>query len=259
MGLELKDARVEFGPKSVVHDVSLVLEPGEAVALIGPNGAGKTTVLRACAGLQKLKSGRVEVDGHALQSLSTRARARLLSFVGQVQPVVFDFTALEFVLMALSAGRSPFALESDSDIESARAALDKMAIRHVENQPMNTLSSGEHQRVLIARTLLMDTKIWLLDEPTSNLDLKHQWAILSFFKEATSRGLGILAVMHDLNAIPDFFDRVILMNEGRVVLDGSPQDVLHPDILAPVYGVGLRTIRDGKSSALVLDPSGNQT
>lgn len=259
MTLALEDGRVILGGKTIFEDVQLSLEKGHAIALIGPNGAGKTSVLRAMAGLLELSAGAVICDGKNLNKMSVAERATKFSFVGQLQPVAFEFSALEFVLMALARGRSRFALESSSDVEKGRAVLAELGVLHVANQPLHTLSSGESQRVRMAQALLAGTQYWLLDEPTSNLDLQHQVAFLGMVKGFTrsfkekSGGVsgGVLAVMHDLNAIRDVFDEVVVMAAGRVVARGTPAEVLVPDVLSPVFGVKLKVLEDGADFALV--------
>lgn len=255
MSLKLEHGRVVIGEKTIFKDIDLTLETGRAVALIGPNGAGKTSVLRAMAGLMDLTAGSVSVDGQNLRKMSIAERARQLSFVGQLQPVVFEFTALEFVLMALAKRRSSFALESSKDIERGREVLGELGVLHVADQPLHTLSSGESQRVRMAQALLAGTRFWLLDEPTSNLDLQHQVAFLKMIQGFTGsfeKPLGgVLAVMHDLNAIHGVFDEVVLMAAGEVVAQGVPSEVLVPDVLSPVFGVTLKVLGDGVDFALV--------
>ena len=247
--ISLQDVSVRFGQKPCVQGVSLELEGTGAVALIGPNGAGKTTLLRAIAGLQEAE-GKVVMDGADVSGLSVKERAQKLTYLGNSEEVVFDFSALECVLMAVAAGRGFFELESETDVAKARQALAALGVDHVADQALNTLSSGERQRVWIARTLLKNAPVWLLDEPTSNLDIKYQRRVLEFFKEESRERL-VVAVMHDLNALAGFFERVVLMHEGRIVADGPPSDVLEPAILEPVYGTRIQRLQaDGRLAIL---------
>ncbi|MGM0557676.1 MAG: ABC transporter ATP-binding protein [Myxococcota bacterium] len=238
--LELEGVAQSFGELRVLDGVSMSIEAGESVALIGPNGAGKTTLMRIAQGLLVPDAGSVHLGQDAVHSLEQREIARRVSVVRQAAPQVFDFTALEVVLMGFHARTSRFSLPSE---QQRRAALDAMAAMDVDGlaeRSASVLSGGELQRVLMARTLVSDCPLWLLDEPTSNLDLRYQIQLLERIGAHVAGGGATLAILHDLSLAHRFFDRAVVLCDARVAADGVVDDVLTEDLLSDVFDVELR-------------------
>jgi iron complex transport system ATP-binding protein len=229
-----------FGPTEVLRDVSLTVESGESVALVGPNGAGKTTLMRALAGLLEPQAGRVELDGEDLRVVDRRQVARKLSVVPQARPQVFEFSALEVVLMGFHARSGRFSLPSKNQKTRALQAMERLEVAHLAERAASVLSGGELQRVLMARTMVTEAKLWLLDEPTSSLDLRHQVALLDGVAEHCAEGGSALAVLHDLALVDRYFDRVVVLDAGRAVADGPTASTLTESLLSEVFEVPLR-------------------
>jgi iron complex transport system ATP-binding protein len=243
---------------SLLREVSLRVRAGETVGLIGPNGAGKTTLLKVLGGLIRDVEGEVWLQGRPLREYSPREVARLVAHVPQTTALDFAFTVREVVLMGRSPYLGRFQLEQPLDRQVAEQAMRTMNVQALSERFINTLSGGERQRVLIARALAQQPRILLLDEPTANLDVKHQLEVLSLTTRlAHQQGLAIVAAIHDLDLAARFFDRLVLLHEGRVLADSTPEVVLTPSNLAEAFGVQANIYRDPFTQVLRLSLSGD--
>ncbi|MGR6917575.1 ABC transporter ATP-binding protein [[Actinomadura] parvosata] len=229
MRLDLSGVSVRLDGRPIVHEADLVVDDGEFVALVGPNGCGKSTLMRTIYRALRPSAGLITVDGDDVHRLSWRASARRTAVVAQETPAELDFTVGEVVLM----GRTPYE-RAAADEERCARALDRVGLGGGEERGYATLSGGEKQRALIARALVQETRLLLLDEPTSHLDIRHQLEILHLVREL---GVATLAVLHDLNQAAAFCDRLYVMSAGRVLAGGPPEQVLTPELISQVYGV----------------------
>jgi iron complex transport system ATP-binding protein len=234
----------------VVDGVSLTLRPGEMVGLLGPNGSGKTTLLRLLCGVLRPAQGCVTLDGTDLQRLSRRQISQHVAVVLQELHVPFGFSVREMVAM----GRAPYlGFLADEKARDRRAVEQAMAVTHtayLAHRPYNELSGGEQQRVRLAMALAQEPRILLLDEPTVHLDLNHQVEVLDLVRQRNREaGLTVLAAMHDLNLAALYFDRLVLLQEGRVVLEGPPADVLSEASIARVFGARVQVGRHPTTNA----------
>jgi iron complex transport system ATP-binding protein len=228
--------------KWTLDGVSLQVQSGEMLGVVGPNGSGKTSLLKMLARLLSPLEGRIDLFGRDLASLAQREVACLVGVVPQETQQFFPFAVAETVLM----GRFPhrhrdrwggeFGWESREDIAIAKQAMVTMDIVHLADRSVTDLSGGERQRALIARALAQTPRLLLLDEPTAFLDLHHQVAICSVLRRLKEeRGLTVILVSHDLNLVSQYCDRILLLDEGRVVRLGHPHEVIEPDVLETVY------------------------
>ncbi len=236
--LEAQSLTIAYGPRVAVADVSLRVAPKEIVAILGPNGAGKSTLLRALNGGLKPRSGEVLLDGKPLILNSRRTISRNIAVVAQEGDVRFPVTVLEFVLGGryASAGTGTWGWETDQDLEVAQEVLRDTELEGLASRLMNELSGGERQRAVLARALATEARVLLLDEPTANLDLAHQAAILDLVRRrCEQRAISAVVVTHDLNLAAEFASHVLLMKEGTSVATGSPHEVLRPDLLRDVF------------------------
>ena len=227
----------------ILDGVSFDVQAGEVLGVVGPNGSGKTSLLKVLARVLTPQEGVVRLFGQELASMSQHDVARVIGVVPQDTQQLFPFTVAETVLM----GRFPhrprgrwtigMGWESRQDIAVAEQAMVTMDIRHVAHRAVTDLSGGERQRALIARALAQTPKALLLDEPTAFLDLQHQVEICSLLRRLKDeRGLTVVLVSHDLNLVGQYCDRIMLLDQGRVVRLGYPEDVIEPDVLETVYG-----------------------
>ena len=237
---------------TLLDDVSVRARQGELVGVIGPNGAGKSTLLRALAGVIKPSAGDRFLEGRSFADMPHRERARAIALVPQISPMAYGFTCLELVLMGRYPHMGRFQIEGRADETIAREAMRQMDMEQFTDRTLETLSGGERQRVFIARALTQQPRVLLLDEPTSNLDILHQLKVLSLIKEWASRGATAIAAVHDLNMAARHCDYLSLLNAGRVVAEGTPEDVLTTENIRLAYGVDSRIYRDPHTGALAL-------
>jgi iron complex transport system ATP-binding protein len=238
---------VTLGGREVVREVTAEIETGDWVALIGPNGAGKTSLLRAVAGLLPC-DGSVSLEGASLAELGRRERAQRLALVPQEPRTPPWLTVAEYVLMGRTPYLRPLAREGDADHDAAARALSRLDLDELAERTLGTLSGGERQRVVVARALAQEASIVLLDEPTASLDIGHQQQALDLLDALReTEGLTLVAAMHDLTLAAQYADRVLLLDQGRVVADGAPAEVLTEEALAQHYGARVRvvTLDDG--------------
>lgn len=249
------DARaVSFGveAKTLLDSVDMRAERGQFVGLIGPNGAGKSTLLRTLSGVLRNQEGTVWLEGADLQSMPARDVAAMLALVPQIAPYTQGFTAFELVLMGRYPHLGRFQVEGETDDRIAKAAMRLTETEEFEARTLDTLSGGERQRVFLARALAQQPRILLLDEPTSNLDVLHQLTILGLVRKLVDEGLTAIAAIHDLNLAARYFDRLVLISEGRVLTEGRPEEVLTPETIESAFGVRAVVYRDPVTDALAI-------
>ncbi|HLB63038.1 MAG TPA: ABC transporter ATP-binding protein [Actinomycetota bacterium] len=236
--LELRGVTAGYGARSVLSDVTLSVGAGEVVGLVGPNGSGKTTLVRVASRTLRPSAGEVLVAGHDPYRLSGSQAARLVAVVPQDVAPAFSFTALEVTLMGRSPHLSRWGSSDPEDWAVARRAMAAVGVQHLADRPLEELSGGERQRVVLAQALAQDAPVLLLDEPTTHLDLRHVLDLLSLVRVLAERdGRAVLAVFHDLNLAASACDRVAVLDGGRLVLLGRPEEVLTHVMLLDVYGV----------------------
>ncbi len=211
----------------VLHDISLSIKAGEMVGLLGPNGSGKTTLIKLASGVLKPDQGEIKLDGSSLSQLSRKSIARSVAVVPQQFNIPFAFTTAEVVMLGRTPFLRAFAEESEIDKQLVSNALELVGISGLRERRFDELSGGERQKVILAMALAQQPKLLLLDEPTVHLDITHQVEILELVRRLNvERGLTIIAAMHDLNLASLYFDRLVLLKEGRVSVDGTPAQVL---------------------------------
>ncbi len=236
--LSTRGTSKRWAARAAVRDLDLDIGSGEFVGLVGPNGAGKTTLLRMMAKLLEPTGGALWLDGRALSALSQRAVALEVAVVPQTAPADFAFSALDVVLMGRHPHIGRFRPESVDDHRAAREAMALTGTMAFAERPMTELSSGERQRVAVARALAQRPRLLLMDEPTANLDLRHQVQILQCVQRLVREtGLSAVAALHDLELASRYCQRLVLMRAGGVVADGRPEEVLTADRLRDVFDV----------------------
>ena len=243
--IELDKVTVDLGGARVVDSVSAAVEQGEWVALIGPNGAGKTTLLRAIAGLVEPR-GVVRVDGDAVDALGRKRLARRVALVPQTPLIPSEMTVAEYVLLGRTPHLGHLSGEGREDVAAADRAIARLDLGLFAQRRLGTLSGGERQRAVLARALAQEAPLLLLDEPTSSLDIgRGQQALELVDSIRADAGLTVLSAMHDLTLAGQYADRLLLLDGGRLVAGGAPEEVLRPELIARHYGAEVRVLVNG--------------
>lgn len=232
------------GPGEVLHGVDLDVLPGEVVGLVGPNASGKSTLAKVGCGLLPLQEGEARLGPDPVPGLSRRARARRVAFLAQHHPADLPFTALEVALMGRAPHLGLWSLEGPGDRALALAALDEVDAGELADRPISRLSGGERQRVFLACALAQEAQLLVLDEPTASLDLRHQVLLANAVRRRARAGGGALLVLHDLVIAAGACDRLALLVQGRIAAQGSPAQVLVPEVLARAYGTRVDVVAD---------------
>ena len=225
---------------SVLRSLSFAVEAGTVTAVLGPNGSGKTTLLDICLGWRRPDRGAVLLNGRPLPSWSRQERARAMSLVPQRENVRFDFTVTDYVLLGRSPHLPALGAPGPADRAVARDALHTAGIAGLADRSIATLSGGEYQLMLIARSLAQQAALLLLDEPASQLDPANRLRVTGLMRRLADRGLAVVYTSHDPQAAAAAADTVHLLSKGRFAYSGSPRRVLTPEALRAVYGVPFR-------------------
>jgi iron complex transport system ATP-binding protein len=240
-----KSVAVTLGDKAVLDGVDLRVERGEWLSIVGPNGAGKSTLLRFIAGLLSGK-GTLHLGGRPAASLSLRERALLVALVPQSPTIPDGIGVADYVLLGRTPHIRALGMEGARDIAAVHDALEHLDLVPFSDREVATLSGGERQRVLIARALAQGAPIVLLDEPTTALDVGHQQQVLELVDHLRrEHALTVITTMHDLTLAGQYAERLVLLDAGRVVVDGPASEVLTEQNLARYYGAKVRIIHDG--------------
>ena len=249
--LQAHGVSVRLGGRPIVSDASLALRVNELTALVGPNGAGKTTLVRALAGLLP-SEGRIQIDGRDLASLPPRERARRIAYLPQGNVFHWPLPVADVVALGRHPHADPFSRVSDDDRAAVVRALAMTGTDGFAERPVTALSGGERARVALARALATQAPVLLADEPTVSLDPRHQLVVMGLLRDAARAGGAVLAVVHDLTLAARFADRVVVMDQGRIVADAPPAEALSSQRIAAVFGVETIAVTIGGLSVPVV-------
>jgi iron complex transport system ATP-binding protein len=244
----VEDLTFGYGDRPVLRGVSFSIEGGDFVGVVGPNGSGKSTLLRVLDALLKPQRGRVLLDGREVVGYPRRELARRVALVPQQFDLDFDFSALEVVEMGRYCRR-----EGDSRT-CARVALDALRAGHLADRLFPQLSGGEKQMVVLAQALAQEPDVLLLDEPVSALDVAHQIELFDRLQRLHADGLSVVCVLHDLNLALHYCGTLLMLSDGEVAAWGPAGEVLDPETIGAVYGVGAHLHRHAGRAFLTFSP-----
>ncbi len=244
-GLSVKGLGVTLAGHEILSQVSFGVQPGQVVGLIGANGAGKSTALKAVLDILPGDYGTISIDGRNLNALSARERAMKLAYVPQGAPVHWPLTAERVVGLGRTPHLNPWQELSSTDQQIIEDVMQATDCWHLRDRTVTTLSGGERSRVLLARAMAVGAPYLLADEPTASLDPLHQLQVMEIMRDVAARGVGVLIVMHDLSFALRFCDQLVLLHEGRVLADGTPDDVLTDEHLEKAFEVRVSRWTEG--------------
>lgn len=238
-----------------LRGISHQLAPGTILGIIGPNGAGKSTLLKIAAGIIKPETGQLTLMDQNLRKLSRRQIAGQLAYLPQNVTSTFDYTVEQVVAL----GRFPYlkgtGFLQSRDITIVNRCLADTDTEEFRLRPISQLSGGQRQRVLLASVLAQQPQVLLLDEPTNGLDLYHQATLFSLLRNLAQQGMAITVVTHDLNLAALFCDQLLLLQDGSIIKQGSVEQVICQEVLAPIYGETIRLIRDPQTNRPIVLPN----
>jgi len=237
-----------YGNGFKLGPLSLTFKEAAFNVILGPNGSGKTTLFSLIRGRNKVTSGSVLYKNIELTNMSDKNRARVLGVVPQLSERGFDYSVSEMILMGF------YARKGKPDKKELLRILEEMDLGHLAEKSVREISGGEYQRVLLARVMMQDPEILLLDEPANHLDLRHQFHLLNKLKEETVRGRTVIAVLHDINHTLQYAEHAVIMNEGQCYKTGKPHEILTPALIKDIFRTDLTFYENKNKSKKILGP-----
>jgi iron complex transport system ATP-binding protein len=243
-GFDLRGVGLDYGRRTILDSLDLRVGSGERVAILGPNGAGKSSLLRVLTGHASDRRGAVLLDGMPLERYSRESLARRVAVVPGEVSLPFAARVEDVVALGRVPHEDPFRGLREADHAAVEAAIERVGIGELVGRDARRLSLGERQLVVLAMALAQAPRVLILDEPTVHLDLRHQVDVMELLVTLNERdGVGVIAVLHDLSLAAHFFPRLVLLDRGRIVSDGTPDEVLSPTRIRAVYGVDPALVR----------------
>jgi iron complex transport system ATP-binding protein len=247
MKLRAEGLTLGYGRRPIVHEVSLEVPSGQFCVIVGPNASGKSTLLRGLGRVMRPISGTVWLDDEDIFRIDSGEVARSLAVLPQMQQFDVDLVVEELVWRGRTPHQHLLRAATVEDAHAVERALEAAGLLHLRDRPLRALSGGERQRAWLALALAQEPRVLLLDEPTTFLDLRHQIEVMEVLTRLNEGGMTVVAVLHDLGLASRYAHRVVALQTGRVVLDGTPEEVLRADALGEVFGLQLIALTDPRT------------
>ncbi len=242
MSMEVKDVYCRYGRSEILKGISFCLHRGEVLFILGQNGAGKSTLLKCMLGLHKSYEGNILLDGQDIRRFSPQQMARRTAYIPQTHQPRFDYPVMEVVLMGAASSIRAFSAPGSKMKHKAEQVLGELNISHLKDRGYMHISGGERQLAIIARALMQEASILLMDEPVSSLDFGNQQRVLAAARTLSKRGYGVAITSHHPEHAFLYADRVLVLEGGSVAALGTPAQVLTEALLKRIYGIPVRLI-----------------
>jgi cobalamin transport system ATP-binding protein len=240
--ISIQNINAGYTKSLVLKDISMDVADGEFIGLIGPNGSGKTTLLRVLSKVLPLKNGQILLRGENIQKISRNNLAKTMACLSQEISLNLPFSVREMTLMGRFPYLSKLGHETSRDIEIAEKAMKLADVSHLSDRLITEISGGERQRALIAMCLSQEPEVLLLDEPTNHLDVGHQLSVLDLIRRLNREtNMTVVSVFHDLNLAAEYCNKIMVLDDGEVVMFGTPKEVLTSEMILKVYGAKVLT------------------
>jgi len=248
LSIEVINLSFSYDDRLVLNDINFIAGDNQLLSVLGPNGVGKSTLFRCMLGLLKGYQGQILIDGKDLRDMNIKASAKLLAYIPQSHYPSFNFSVFDMVLMGTTVQVSAFSGPGKKQVKLVDQALERLGISHLKNRGYTQISGGERQLVLMARALVQEAKILILDEPTANLDYGNQVRVLTQIQALTKEGYTIIQSTHNPDQTFLFSDTVMAMKEGRIVAYGKPSDIFTEDLIQNLYAaeVNIKSLYEDK-------------
>ncbi|WP_259392067.1 ABC transporter ATP-binding protein [Paenibacillus thiaminolyticus] len=234
--LQAEHISKSYGSRTVLNDVSLTVGTGEWVGIIGPNGSGKSTLLSLLSGADSPAGGRIELKGRSLRSYTRKALSQTMAVLLQESLPPIGYSVREVVEMGRFPYQSWFGSEAEDSGPYIESIMERLQLTELEDRPIDRLSGGQRQRVALAKLMAQSPSIVLLDEPTTYLDIRYQVQFMDVVRDwQQDCGLTVVSVLHDLNLAALYCDRLVVVHEGRIAADGTPEELMSPDVIARYF------------------------
>lgn len=237
MSIEVSNLCFSYGDRKILNDLSFSIKKGDLVCVLGPNGVGKSTMFRNILRLLPKYTGNIRIGGKDTANLGIAEMAKLIAYIPQSHAPVFNYSVFDMVLMGTTVKTSPISVPGRRQQELVEAALDRLGILALRNRGFTQISGGERQLTLIARALVQETKILIMDEPTANLDYGNQIKVLTQVKNLAGEGYTIMQATHQPDQAFLFADDVLALKDGEILAQGSPKEIIHGDLINVLYDV----------------------
>jgi len=250
MKIKIQNIEFAYNGSAVLKNMSAEISKGQFLALVGPNGSGKSTLMKCINGILKTRKGVINIDSNSINNISPKQLAKQMAYVPQSSKPNSSLNVFDTILL----GRKPYInfKPKKRDIAIVKHIIDKLKLQDICFKDFSKLSGGQQQIVLVARALAQDAEIILLDEPTSNLDIKHQLDVLDLLKSFTDDGLTVIIAIHDINMAVKYANKIIMLKDGEIFAHGG-KEIIKPENLKTLYDVNLKVFKDNDDLYIIPD------